>query len=52
MASVIDVSRWQTFPLRVMVSRRAASSHFPDPATFFVPAGWFSASPGGRLLIF
>ncbi len=37
-------SRWQTFPLRVTVSRRAVTS-FPVPATFFVPAGWFSASP-------
>ena len=25
------------------------SLHFPVPATFFVPAGWFSASPDDRL---
>ncbi len=43
--------RWQPFPLRVTVSRRAVTS-FPVPATFFVPAGWFSVSPDDRLTQF
>ena len=47
MASVIDVSRWQTFPLRVTVSRRALPP--PSPGHFSCPGPEQFLPPDDRL---